>query len=465
MLETGHYDIINSEEQNNMERLIDARIDKWIKESDKALLIYGARQIGKTYSIREALKRNSEDYFEINFFENPDFLSAISKCSTASQLIDTIRLLSPKPLQKNNVIFFDEVQLYPEIVTKIKFLVDEGTYRYILSGSMLGVELKGLKSMPVGYVEMIKMYPMDLYEFSRALGVKKETWEYLRLCFKEKKQVQEVIHKDMMRVFRYYLVTGGMPDAIKTFVQTKNLNSVYEFQTNIINQYKADFSKYELQNRKLKLIAIYDNIPSQLNKQNNRFIFTYLNKELKFDRYENSFLWLKDAGVALPIYIANQLQSPLETSKEKNVFKLFLSDVGLLTSTFPLSIRRTIASEDDNEVNKGSLYEAFVAEELFAHDFVPYYYKSTKIGEIDFLLELERNILAMEIKSGKEYQKHKSLDNLINTQKDDKMRYIVFSNYNIESNNQITNYPIYMVDFLKKPFFEDGHISIDIGAL
>lgn len=449
-----------------MERLVDIKIDKWIKEGNKALLVYGARQIGKTYSIREALKRNDQEYFEVNFFENPDFLNSILKCATSSQLLDTIRLLSPKTLSKNSVIFFDEIQLYPEIITKIKFLVDDGTYRYILSGSMLGVELKGLKSMPVGYVEIIKMYPMDLYEFSLALGVKKDTWKYLKLCYESKEKVQEVIHKDMLRIFNYYLVAGGMPDVVKAFIQTKNLNSVCELQTNITNQYKVDFSKYETQDKKLKLIAIYDNIPAQLNKQNNRFIFTYLNKELKFDRYENSFLWLKDAGVALPVYIANQFQSPLETSKEKNIFKLFLSDVGLLMSVFPLSTRKNIISDENGKINEGSFYESFVAQELFAHDLIPYYYKSTKIGEIDFVVELEDNIYAIEVKSGKDYKKHKSFDNLINgSKRNDNIRYIVLSDYNVKNDAQITYYPIYMIGFLKKQIDENAYIPIDIGIL
>lgn len=242
-------------------------------------------------------------------------------------------------------------------------MVDDGTYRYILSGSMLGVELKGLKSFPVGYVDMMKMYPMDFYEFSLALSIKKESWKYLQECYENVTQVFEAVHKDMMRIYRYYLICGGMPDAVLNFRSQNNLNSLYDLQVNIINRYKADFTKYELQDKKLKLLAIYDNIPSQLNKQNNRFIFTYLDKELKFDRYENSFLWLKDAGVALPVYIADQIQSPLEISKEKNTFKLFLSDVGLLSSYFPLSTRRDLILKEENDgLNKRSLYEAFVLD-------------------------------------------------------------------------------------------------------
>ena len=451
-----------------MKRNIDARIEKWLSESNKALLLYGARQVGKTYAIRKALHNNRKSFFEINFFESPDFLKTIKACSTTEELIHTIELLSDDPLKKKeSIIFFDEVQLYPEIITKIKFLVDEGSYRYVLSGSLLGVELNGLKSMPIGYVEMVRMFPMDFYEFSLALGVKQKTWDYLSSCFASRTPILENIHNDMMRVFSYYLTVGGMPDAINRFLSTNNLNDTYELQQSLINQYKVDFSKYEENDRKLKLISIYDNIPSQLNKQDNRFVFTYLNKELKFDRYENSFLWLKDAGVALPVYIAQQLKMPLEVSKEKNTFKLFLSDVGMLTASFPLAVRRSIAlNDDDIDVNKGSLYENFVAQELFSHDLTPYYYKSKKIGEIDFLVELEGDILSLEIKSGKEYKKHKALDHLIKEdQKDKNFRYYVFSNHNIEIDNEITNYPIYMIDLIKKPVMENGTLKIDIGSL
>lgn len=451
-----------------MKRNIDARIEKWLSESDKALLLYGARQVGKTYAIRKALRNNKKSFFEINFFENPDFLKAIKACSTTEELIQTIELLSADPLKKKeSIIFFDEVQLYPEIITKIKFLVDEGSYRYVLSGSLLGVELNGLKSMPVGYVEMIRMFPMDFYEFSLALGVKQKTWDYLSSCFTSRTPVLENIHNDMMRVFSYYLAVGGMPDVVNRFLSTNNLNDTYELQQSLINQYKVDFSKYEGNDRKLKLISIYDNIPSQLNKQDNRFIFTYLNKELKFDRYEKSFLWLKDAGVALPVYIAEQLKMPLEVSKAKNTFKLFLSDVGMLTASFPLAVRRSIALNDDNiDVNKGSLYENFVAQELFSHNLTPYYYKSKKIGEIDFLVELEGDILSLEIKSGKEYRKHKALDHLIKEeQKDKNFRYYVFSNHNIEIDKEIINYPIYMISLIQKPVMENGTLKIDIGSL
>ena len=302
-----------------MKRQYENKIQNWINNSKKALLIYGTRQVGKTYLIREMLKRNSISYFEINFQEREDILKAIKDLNNAEDISMRLALYSDEPLiEKESVIFLDEVQLYPEIITKIKFLVDEGKYRYILSGSNLGVELKGIKSIPIGYIDMFKMYPMNYLEFVEAIGINQNTIDYLKECFDKLEPVDEIIHKRMLNASYYYLICGGMPSVVDTFVKTRNLREVRDEQQNIIRQYKADFIKYENVDKKLKIISIYDSIPAQLNQQNRRFIFTQLDKELKFDRYENSFLWLKDAAVAIPIYIAKKPKAPLILSKSKN---------------------------------------------------------------------------------------------------------------------------------------------------
>ena len=450
-----------------MRRYIENELNEWISSKDKqALLVEGARQVGKTYIIRKVLEDNDINYFEINFIDRPDILKSLNSIDDVNELILKIELYSSKPLIKGkSVIFFDEVQMFPEIITKIKFLVDEGSYKYILSGSLLGIEIKGIKSIPVGYIKTLRMYPMNYNEFLLALGVKDETIKYLENCFNERKKVDEIIHNKMIRLFYMYLIVGGMPQVINKFLETRNLYEVDKEQKNIINAYKADFSKYELNDRKLRIISIYDNIPSQLSKQNHRFIFTYLNKELKFDRYENSFLWLKDAGVAYPVYIANEAKSPLVISKDKNTFKLFLSDVGLLTSCYPFSVREDLMNEANNGYNNGALFENFVAQELYSNDFIPYYYKSTKIGEIDFLIECKNQIVPLEIKSGKEYKTHKSIDNLLSTYKEHITNPIVFSTSNLFQENEILYAPIYMVGFMKKDEPAANTITFDIEGI
>ena len=449
-----------------MKRIIEKELNEWLINDKKALLVEGARQVGKTYIIRQVLKDNNKNYFEINLIDRPDILKSIKTIDNINDLIERIELYSPLPLIKGeSVIFLDEIQMFPEIITKIKFLVDEGSYKYILSGSLLGVEIKGIKSVPVGYMSIIRMYPMNFNEFLMAVGIKNETIDYLEKCFNTKTPIDEIIHNKMLRLFYLYLIVGGMPQVIQTFINTKKLYEIDKEQKNIINTYKADFARYESIDKKLRIISIYDNIPSQLNKQNHRFIFTYLNKELKFDRYENSFLWLKDAGVAYPIYIAKEAKPPLVISKDKNTFKLFLSDVGLLTSFYPFSVREELMNENNNDYNNGALFENFVAEELYANGLIPYYYKSTKIGEIDFLIELENKIIPLEIKSGKDYKKHKSIDNLVNTYKDNIGKPIVFSTSNILIEENIIYAPIYLVGFLKEKNNIDKQILIDIDNI
>lgn len=450
-----------------MKRNIEEKLNEWIlKDTKSALLIEGARQVGKTYSIRKALKDNNISSFEINFIERPDILNALKNIDDIDELIAKIELYSQTPLKKGkSIIFFDEVQVFPEIVTKIKFLVNEGRYRYILSGSLLGVELKGIKSVPVGYMKTLKMYPMNFEEFLYALEVKKETIDHIHDCFNSCKEVDELIHNKMMRLFYTYLIVGGMPASINKFLETKNLYDVDKEQKGIINSYKADFSKYESDDRKLRIISIYDNIPSQLNKQNQRFIFTYLNKEIKFDRYENSFLWLKDAGVAYPVYIAKEAKTPLVISKDKNLFKLFLSDVGLLTSCYPFSVREEIISNANNDFNNGALFENYAAQELYANNLIPYYYRSTDIGEIDFMVEIDSKVVPIEIKSGKEYKAHKALDNLMKKYPNSIQNPIVFSPYNVLLKEGINYFPIYMIGFLKNKEARSYEIKIDIENL
>lgn len=447
-----------------MKRQYENKIQNWINNSKKALIIYGTRQVGKTYLIREMLKRNSISYFEINFQEREDILKAIKDLNNAEDISMRLALYSDEPLiEKESVIFLDEVQLYPEIITKIKFLVDEGKYRYILSGSNLGVELKGIKSIPIGYIDMFKMYPMNYLEFVEAIGINQNTIDYLKECFDKLEPVDEIIHKRMLNASYYYLICGGMPSVVDTFVKTRNLREVRDEQQNIIRQYKADFIKYENVDKKLKIISIYDSIPAQLNQQNRRFIFTQLDKELKFDRYENSFLWLKDAAVAIPIYIAKKPKAPLILSKSKNQFKLFMSDVGLLTSSYPDYISKELLNMNpEYEINNGALFENFIAQELVSMNIQPYYFKSKNIGEIDFLIEYDNQVIPLEIKSGKDYKIHKALDNLLNTREYSIKKAYILSPSNIEIDDKNIYLPIYMTGLFNNRIDEDIIINLNI---
>ena len=431
-----------------MYRKYEKRIQEWIDNSKKSLLIYGARQVGKTYLIREMLKRNNISFCEYNLIERQDILMILEKSINADDTMRSLALYSDVPLEiGRSVIFIDEIQEYPDIVTKIKFLTDNGMYRLIFSGSNLGVELKGIKSMPVGYVDMFQMYPLDFEEFAKAIGITDGVINHVKDCYKKHEPVDELIHKKLIQVFYYYLIVGGMPSVINKYNDSYNLEYVNQEQENIINLYKADFIKYEALNKRLKIISIYDNIPAQLNKQNRKFKFTMLNKEVKFDRYEDSFLWLKDAGVAIPVYITNVTNSPLEMSKETNVFKLFLSDVGLLTSCYPLSVKKELLQMNpEKEINNGALFENYVAQELIAHNQKPYYYKKKDMGEVDYLIETDDGVVPVEVKSGSNYKKHAALDNLIK-HNNFKKTYVLSCN-NMQEENEITYLPIYMTGLI-----------------
>lgn len=431
-----------------MYRKYEILIQDWIDNSKKALLIYGARQVGKTYLIREMLIRNRITYCEYNLIEREDITALLKESSSTEEITKRLVLYSDITLEPGkSVIFLDEIQEYPEIVTKIKFLTDDSRYRFILSGSNLGVELKGIKSMPVGYVDLLKMYPLDFCEFARAVGVTEDVLDHMAECYHLVTPVDSIIHKKLIQTFYYYLIIGGMPAVINAYNDSNSMQIVNREQENILNQYKADFIKYETLDRRLRIISVYDNIPAQLNKQNRKFKFTMLNKEMKFDRYENSFLWLKDAGVAIPVYITNTPKSPLEMSKETNTFKLYLSDVGLLTSCYPLNVKRELLEMNpEKEINNGALFENFVAQEMIANAMVPYYYRKKNIGEVDYLIERADGIVPIEVKSGADYKKHAALNNLLK-QYDFENVYVISCN-NVEKEGSITYLPIYFTGLI-----------------
>ena len=447
-----------------MYRQAEARVQKWLDSGKRALLIHGARQVGKTWLVREMLRRNDVPFLEINLVERKDILRQLESIEQAESLSGLLALYAPQPFpERDAVIFLDEIQVYPDIITKIKFLADEGRYRYIFSGSNLGVELKGIRSMPVGYVDQFQMFPMNLMEFAVAMGAGESALAHVKECFSTAKPVDEVIHRQMSRLFYYYLMTGGMPAVVRTLMEQRTMAAVDSEQKNILNLYKADFTKYEAEDRKLKIISVFDTIPSQLNKQNRRFVFTYLNRELKFDRYENSFLWLKDAAVAIPVYNAKEPVPPLEQSKASNLFKLFQNDVGLLTAAYPAALRQDIMRMDPEiRINFGSLFENYTACELYGNGFQMLYYKTQKLGEIDFIIELDGKVLPIEVKSGKDYQKHPALNHLLDAKEYHIQGGIVLSLNNVKTEGRIRYLPIYMAGLIRPTAVADVPLDMDI---
>lgn len=311
---------------------------QFFSKENKALLISGARQVGKTYAIRKVGAEIFDRVVELNFIENPSLKAIFSNPRSSKEMLLRLSAYAGGNLQKSKTLFFfDEIQECPDVMTAIKFLVDEGSYKYVLSGSLLGVQMKDIRSVPVGYLAEKKMYPLDLEEFAEAVGMSKTVISHIGECYEKMMPVDDVVHKKMLELVNLYLVIGGMPEAVATYVKTNNLHDVRSAQLEIMNLYKKDIAKYD-PNNKLYIQEIFDLIPSELNAKNKRFILKSLNENAKFERYRNSFLWLSDAGVALPTYNVEEPRQPLRLNEQRNLFKLFLNDVGLLASCYPAEL-------------------------------------------------------------------------------------------------------------------------------
>ena len=430
-------------------RKIEFFIKKWIDSSpQKALLVTGARQVGKTYSIRKTLKENAASFVEINFLENEDALQLFQQSTNAHDLLRGLSVLFGKPMVKGKtIVFFDEVQCCKEIVTAIKFLVDEGSYKYIMSGSLLGVELKDIRSFPVGYLDIRTMYPLDFEEFMKANNFSDEVIEHLRNGYDKLSPVDDFIHQQTMNLFHLYLIVGGMPATVDIYLKTNNIAKVIEVQKSIIDLYKKDIAQYDPK-EKLYLDEILMLIPSEINSKNKRFVLKNLNENQKFSRYENRFLWLRDAGVALPTYCANEPALPLMLSKSRNLFKLFMNDIGLLCAMYANGLQLKILQGEIN-INYGAIYENFVAQELTAHRFDLYYYNSKKNGEVDFMIEHNGALLPIEVKSGKNYIRHVSMTHLLANEQYGIAKGFILQNENISVKGKAVYLPVYMTMFIE----------------
>lgn len=447
-------------------RKMSKKIEDFFERDDRtALMLTGARQVGKTYCIREYAVKHFKNVIEINFIEMPQAVSIFEGANGSEDILLRISALTDVPMEKGKtIIFFDEVQECREIVTAIKFLVDEGSYRYVLSGSLLGVELKDIRSVPVGYLTIYEMFPMDFREFCMANKVSGQILDRLKECFEKRQPIDEVIHNKMLDLFHLYLIVGGMPAAVQSYLDTNNLNDVLRVQQAIVRLYKKDISKYD-PDEKLYLEDIFQLIPSELNSKNKRFILKNLNENFKFSRYEHSFIWLREAGTVLPVFCVQEPQIPLLLSKSTNLFKLFLSDVGLLASMYADGLQLKILSKE-KDINFGSVYENAVAQELHAHGFDLYYFNSKKQGELDFVIEYQGEVLPIEVKSGKAYTRHHALDNVLENDAYNISQAIVFSNENIHEKGSIFYCPVYLAGLLEKQVYAGDYIyRLDLSVL
>ncbi len=444
-----------------LHRKIEKNIIDWIKNSKKALLIDGARQVGKTYIIKKVLEKEGCEYIEFNLLKNQAITSLLAKSETVDDMVTNLSLFADKPFKKGKTfIFFDEIQEFKELTTKIKFWVDEGSFRYIFSGSLLGVELKNIKSAPVGYLKTHTMFPLDFEEFLQIYNFTEDLRSSLYRSFTERKPVNDTVHERMMQIFNLYLNVGGMPAAVQKFSETRSLEDVISEHDDIVVQYKKDFTHYEAEEKKPYLTRIYDLIPAELNSSNKRFNFADLKKGLRYSRSEDNFIWLERAGVALPVYNVAEPTIPLLLNEKSSLFKLFLSDVGILTTLYGRATKMQLLS-DNRDINNGALYENAVAQELRAHGFKLYYYNSKRFGELDFVIEYMGRVLPIEVKSGKSYQRHSALSNIMEISNYAIKEAFIFSNFNVAVKGNLVYYPIYMLMFLENEAVTFPEIVLD----
>ena len=422
-------------------------------DSDRILLVDGARQVGKTYIIRYLGKKLFPNFIELNMVEDSIGDQLFLNTKTVEDFYLQVSMLAGDKMGKkeDTLIFLDEIQAYPHLLTLLKFLRQDNRYTYIASGSLLGVTLSETTSIPMGSIRKIRMFPLDFEEFLYANGMNEAVIQALRQKFENLETLEEPMHNKMMDLFRKYLLAGGMPDAVNAYIQEKNIFMVREIQRKIHDYYAADASKYD-EERRLKIRRIYDLIPSNLENKKKRVVAQRIeNKKGKtFADYEDEFKYLISAGIALAVQAISTPVFPLIESSGKNLLKLYLNDVGILSAIlYGTNIRAIL--DDVKSINLGSVYESVVASELAAHGHRLFYYDNRSRGEVDYLIDDydSLSVVPIEVKSGKDYTVHSALNTFVKNEDYHITKAYVLSNTReIKTKGKIIYIPIYFVMFL-----------------
>ena len=432
-------------------------------EPNKILLVNGARQIGKSFLVRYVGNRLFKHFVEINLKEDKEGDRVFADVKTTNDLYMRLGNYYSKPLgdKKDTLIFLDEIQSYPHLMTMLKFLNQEARYRFIASGSQLGVALSETPSVPIGSITMEQMYPLDFEEFLWATGVSKEWIEHIRGSFEREDSLDESTHEILLKRFQYYLLVGGLPEAVNKYLEDRNMIRVRSVHKDIHELYRIDASQYD-EEHKLRIRRIYDLIPSNLENRKKRIVYNKIeNKTGKhFADYADEFEYLTNSGVALEVLAISNPHFPLAESQQKKLIKLYLNDVGLLTHLlYGLNVNAVL--QDMRSINLGTVYESVVAQELAAHQFKLHYYDNKQKGEVDFLIDDYDNlqVLPLEIKSGKDYTEHSALTKFLETPEYGITRAIVFSNERlVHKRKGVTYMPVYYCMFLQNSAPKDAVI-------
>lgn len=436
-----------------LRRKMHDRLLEWKStKGSQGLLVTGARQVGKTSSIEQFAHEQYESMIKIDFVEQPQAAEIISGAKNLDDLIVRITALAVNPLASGKtLLFFDEVQKCGDAVTWMRYLAQDDRFDVVYSGSLLGVEAFDYRSLPVGTLDVVEMFPLDFQEFCWANGVDDSLWDIVAGCRTQLEPVPDFIHDKFYDLFLRYVLVGGMPEAVQIYVSTGDTQAMRARQRSIVQNYRADIARYVADPVHAERIkTIYGAIPAQLNKENKRFVVAGIDKSLRFSKMQVDFDWLVHAGVAIRVNRATEAVYPLGLSKQASYFKLYMNDTGLLFSCFSnADVLSVIAHKD--LVNFGQAFENVVAQELRAHGRdALYYYNSKGEGEVDFLLESPTtvDVVPLEVKSGKNSKSHAALDHLMQVKNYKLDQAIVLHPSNVEKAGQVTYLPIYMVALL-----------------
>ena len=422
--------------------------------SNKVLLLDGARQIGKSYIIRYEGKKFFKNYIEINFLEDRNGEKLFSGVSTTKDFYLKLSAYAGDSMgaKEETLVFLDEIQAYPELLTLLKFLKDENRFTYVASGSLLGVTLNKTLSKPGGRIQRVKMYPLDFEEFLWANGIGEEVISHLREQFSKEESIDESLHNKFLDLFKKYLLIGGLPDAVNTFVETSNIVAVRAVHDEIYELYKGDASQYDKENT-LKIKRIYEMIPSNMENKKKRLYYNEIEnkKGKRSSDYVEELEYLISSGISLEVLAVSNPKFPLKESEQKVLIKLYLNDVGLFTNIlYRYNIKAVIDS--DNSINLGSVYETVIAQELIAHGYTLRYYDNKVKGEVDFLVDDYDSLSAVpiEVKSGHDFRRHRALDKFIANEDYNIKNAILFSNdREVVRRGKMVYMPVYYAMFLK----------------
>ena len=428
-----------------MEREFYQKLVKWKKSSlRKPLVLRGARQVGKTYILMEFAKREYADYVYINFDENPQFASFFEENLDPDRIIKELNIYFKKTIQPSStLIILDEIQECPKALASLKYFCEKNNkYHLATAGSLLGVKLT--KRFPVGKVNFLDLGPLNFFEFLHAIG--ESDLVFMLEKIQSPKAISEIFHNKLITFLKYYFIIGGMPEAVSTYLKTENLEQVRDVQKEILDAYILDFAKHAPKDEAMKIMAVWESIPNQLAKENKKFIYSAIRKSARAREFETSIQWLKSAGLVIKANHISIPKLPLDAYSDKQAFKIFLLDIGLLGTMSKLDPRIVLEENKLFQEFKGSLTENFVAVELYEKHFDElYYWTSGGIAEVDFVISTQQHIFPLEVKAGFS-KKKKSL--LVYDEKFSKRENtsVVLSRASLRNfafDGKVVNYPLY----------------------